>query len=411
MRRLLAVPDARRLIAGEGLSMFGDRAMFLVLGIWAKDLTGSNAAAGLVFFAFLAPILLGPVGGLLADRVRRRPLMIATDLGIAAVTLLLFLVEDESDLWILYLVAALYGLSSIVFASAQSALLKTMLPEELLADANAVLQTIREGVRLVAPLAGAALYALWGGGWVAAMDAATFVVSALALASLTLREPKPEPPERRIVTEVLAGIRHIWDTLPLREIVGASAVALFVIGFTETLIFAVIDEGLGREPAFLGVLAAFQGAGAIVGGLLAARVLRIVGDGRLLASGLALFAFGCAFLIAPSLPPVLVGQALAGAGIAWAVVGFGTSIQLRSPLPVLGRVHAAAETLVGTPQTASIALGAVLASVFDYKLLLAIVAGVVAAAAIYLITRADLALPVARPEVVADRESLRPSPR
>src|SRR5262249_6613083 len=70
MRALLAHRDARVLIAGQLVSMFGDSAMFLVLGIWAKALTGSNAAAGLVFFVLVAATLAAPLGGLIADRVR-----------------------------------------------------------------------------------------------------------------------------------------------------------------------------------------------------------------------------------------------------------------------------------------------------------------------------------------------------
>ena len=55
MRRLLRHRDARLLVVGQTLSVFGDRAMFLALGVWVKELTGSSAAAGLVFFAYAAP--------------------------------------------------------------------------------------------------------------------------------------------------------------------------------------------------------------------------------------------------------------------------------------------------------------------------------------------------------------------
>ena len=66
----------RLLLAGQSLSSFGDTALYLTLGIWAKALTGSNAAAGGVFLALGIPALFAPVGGHLADRVRRRPLLI-----------------------------------------------------------------------------------------------------------------------------------------------------------------------------------------------------------------------------------------------------------------------------------------------------------------------------------------------
>jgi MFS family permease len=67
------------------------------MGIWVKSLTGSNADAGLTFFFFTAPTLLAPVSGLLADRVRRRPLLLATNLLTGAAVLLLFLVPGPGQ--------------------------------------------------------------------------------------------------------------------------------------------------------------------------------------------------------------------------------------------------------------------------------------------------------------------------
>ena len=128
MRALFLDRDARLLLVGQGLSLFGDRAMYLVLGIWVKTLTGSNTQAGLVFFVLALPGLVAPGFGLLVDRVRKRPLMIATDLGIALVLAALLLVHDRSDVWIVYVVTLLYGASGFLFTSAQSALLTQMLP-------------------------------------------------------------------------------------------------------------------------------------------------------------------------------------------------------------------------------------------------------------------------------------------
>ena len=81
MRHLFADRDARLLLAGQTLSAFGDWAMLIVLAVWMKSLTGSSALAGLVFFVFAAGSLLAPLGGLLADRVSRRPLMIGRSSG------------------------------------------------------------------------------------------------------------------------------------------------------------------------------------------------------------------------------------------------------------------------------------------------------------------------------------------
>src|SRR5919109_4644709 len=102
MRALVARRDVRLLLAGQALSMFGDWMMIIVLGIWAKVLTGSNSAAGLVFFVFALASLAAPLGGLVVDRRRKRPLMVATHLALAAVMCLLLLVHDRGDIWLLY---------------------------------------------------------------------------------------------------------------------------------------------------------------------------------------------------------------------------------------------------------------------------------------------------------------------
>ena len=158
--------------------MFGDTALWLALAIWAKKLTGSSAAAGMVMFCLAAPQLLAPLSGMVVDRVRRRPLLIAANLATAVAVLPLLLVNDRGDVWILYAVTAAYGVSFSVLGAGESALLATMLPADELADANGVMQTAREGLRLVAPLAGAALFTAAGGAAVVLLDVATFVVAA-----------------------------------------------------------------------------------------------------------------------------------------------------------------------------------------------------------------------------------------
>ena len=377
MRALLQNRDARLLLIGQSLSLFGDRSMYLVLGIWVKTLTGSNAQAGLVFFVLAAPGLLAPAFGLAVDRMRKRPLMIATDIVIGLVLLTLLFVHGRGDVWIIYAVTLVYGASGYLFSSAQSALLTRMLPPERLGDANAALQTVSEGSRLIAPLIGAGLFAAVGGAAVAVLDAATFAASALCLLGVRLREERPVAPEHHILVQVAAGVRHIARTAGLRRIVLVTGLALLVVGFIETAIFAVLQHGLHRPPSFLGVLSVAQGVGAIVGGVTAPAALRRFGDGRTLGVGVLLFAAGDALFLIPSLVPVLVGFAVAGAGLSWAVVAFGTAIQLRTPADLQGRVYSAADMILGTPQTLSIALGAALITVVDYRILI-VAMGVVA---------------------------------
>src|ERR1700757_2400931 len=128
MRRLLTYRDARLLLAGQTLSAFGDWALLIVLAVWMKTLTGSSAAAGMTFFVFAAGSLAAPLGGLLADRVRRRPLMIVTDCVLGAFVLVLLVVHDRGDAWLIYAVALAYGALGTVFFPARAALLKIMVP-------------------------------------------------------------------------------------------------------------------------------------------------------------------------------------------------------------------------------------------------------------------------------------------
>ena len=400
MRRLFRLPNVRLFVSGWTLSVFGDWAMFIVLGVWTKDLTGSNSAAGLVFFALGVPSLLAPFAGLVVDRLKRRPLLIGIHAAEALVVLALLLVHDRGDVWIIYAVALFYGAAGTFGASARSALMTVMLPRELLAESNGVLQTLREGLRLVAPLVGALIYASVGGGAVAVLDSASFVAVVIALALMRVEEPRLEREEHRFATELLAGARHVFATPPLRQIILATGVCLLVVGFAETVIFAVLDEGLHRPASFFGVLSSLQGVGAIAGGLTAARTMRRIGDVKLVGFGMVLLTVGDISLISHSLVLVLAGIAVAGAGIAWLIVGYATAIQLRTPLRLQGRVLSASDTLINTPQTISIALGAALVSIVDYRLLLVVMGFVVAVCGTYLLTRQPA--PAAEPAAEKD---------
>ncbi len=389
MRRVLARREMRLYVAGQTLSLFGDSAMWLALGVWAKTLTGSSAAAGMVMFFIAAPSLLSPLSGLLVDRVRRRRLLIVANLATGAAVLPLLLVHDRGDIWILYAVTAAYGFSYTVLGSGQSALLASLLPEDELADANAVLQTVREGLRLVAPLAGAALFTAVGGAAVAVLDAATFVLAAAAIALMRTPDPRPTRTTERVLAAVAAGARHVHAVVPLRQMTIACAAALLFIGFSETLTFEVVDIGLDRETAFVGVLLAAQGVGAIVGAAFAARLVRRAGEGPVAGLGMLVFSLGTTMQTSSSLLVVLAGLVLFGIGVPWVLVALFTLIQRSTPAVLQGRVYSAVEVLVGVPQMVSIAAGAMLVTLVDYRLLLGLEAAVVAAAGVWLLTRAD----------------------
>jgi MFS family permease len=402
MRKLLAHRDARIYLSGQMFSLFGDSSLWLAMGIWVKTLTGSNAQAGLVFFFFTAPSLLAPTFGLLADRVRRRPLLLAANTFTPVAVLALLAVRGPGQVWLIDAVMCAYGISYLVLGPAQSALLTVMVPAELLPDANGALRTAQELLRLFGPLAGAGLFVAVGGHVVAVIDAATFAFPVASLLLLRVREPAPQPVTGRWAAQLTAGVRHIWRTVELRHVIVAGACTTTVFGFGETITYAIAGNGLHRPAAFVGVLAAVQGAGAVAGGLSAATLGRRLGEGRLIGVTMLMAAAGAALQIPPVLPAVLAGDIIFGASIPGMVVGLITLTQRVTPPDLQGRVYAAVETVITTPQTISIALGAALITVTGYKTLLAAMAVTIALAAIYLLTRPGQRQP-ARQDVTRPR--------
>jgi hypothetical protein len=265
------------------------------------------------------------------------------------------------------------------------------IPRELLGDGNAIFQSVREGLRLIAPLVGAGIYAAAGGGVVAIVDSLSFAGVLVALLMMKTPEPRFEKVEHSFIAEAMAGAHHIFRTIPLRQIIFSTGAGLFVVGFSETIIFAVIDEGLHRPPSFLGVLSTLQGVGAIAGGLTAVRGLRALGDVRVAGIGMAGFAIGDLTFVTSSMPLIAVGIAVAGFGVSWLIVGLMTAIQVRTPLRLQGRVSSAADVFINTPQTISIAVGAVLITLVDYRLLVVVEAVAVALCGVYLLTRERVA--------------------
>ncbi len=408
LRGAFADPGFRRLLAGQSLSGFGDTALYLTLPIWAKNLTGSNAAAGAVFLALGIPALFGPVAGHMADRVARRPLAICVNALTAALVLALFAVRSSHQLWIIYLVTFGYGVAGRIVSSANSGLRKDMLAGKDLASANAAMQSISQGVRIVAPLAGAGLYTAFGGGAVAAMDAVTFAAAIAALASIRVRESQPEAAARgEFWREVSAGFRHIRTVALLRQITLVTAAVFAVIGLNETVIFAVIGQGLHKAPSFFGVVCAVQGAGSIAAGATMTVLLRRIGSARMVGLSLAALASAGLAYLTSSVASVLAGAFADGIGVVWLTAVSVSALQLYSPARLQGRVSAAWTTSIITPQTLSIAAGTAAISHVSYRLLLLAVIAVPAAGALLLIAR-PAAEPAAEPRPRPESEDDRP---
>ncbi|WP_216592878.1 MFS transporter [Verrucosispora sioxanthis] len=381
MRTVLSRPDFRLLFGGLLASMTAESILLLALAVWVKDLTGSDGLAGATIFVVLAPRMLAPLVGWFVDRYPRRPCFVVTNLATALLLTPLLAVRDAADLWLIYAVAAAYGLSNLTVGAVLSRLVRELVPPDLLGEANGALQTARQGLRLIGPLAGAGLYVALGGWPLAVVGMAGFLVAAVVVGAprATTRAPGPSavlPADGvghrpRWASELLAGLRHLVGEPALRRALLGYGLGSLVMGFTESLIFAYVDRGLGREPAFVGVLFTVQGIGGLVGGLLSATVLRRVGELGALAVGVALFGPAALLLAYPNLWLGLAAVLMAGLSLPLALVGLHTLIQRRTPPELLGRVAAAAEAAVRCPQAFSIGLGALVVALLDYRLVFA----------------------------------------
>ena len=378
----LADPRFRRLLIGNSVSSCGDSALYLSLGIWAKDLTGSNAAAGAIFLAQGLPCLAGPVAGQLCDRVRRRPLLIAANAATGASVLALLAVRSPGQLWVMYLVAACYGAGYTIITPAGAGLVKDLLADQDLAGASAASVTLGQGLRLVSPLAGAAVYTRFGGGCLAIGDAATFLAAVAAVASVRVDETSPSDSSRTPArTGLLDGIRHLRRTPLLAQVTVTATAAMLVTGFYESVTFAVIGA-IGNPSSFFGPLMSIQAAGSIAGGLAAAPLIRRAGEARTLGLALTAWALASIAYMIPALPASCAAVAIFGVAVPLCAVPVRTATQRYTPPRLQGRAIAASSMATGLAQTLSIAIGAALVDTLGYRPLLAIATAVLAAAAI-----------------------------
>jgi MFS family permease len=234
-----------RLFLGVTLvSGFGNTAMFLAAPVWTLTLTGSSSLAAVCGFLVYLPTAFGPALGALVDRVDRRRLPILTNLAMAAILPSLLAVRDRGDLWILFSVMLAYGISHVLNDSAEAALLPAALPVAELGKLNGLRMSAQEGMKLVAPLAGAGLFAWAGGPAVAAVSVVALAISALLYSRIR--------PERRIVRAAQArirdGIGFLWRHRAIRELVLVSSVAAAMSGLSTAAIYTVVTTDLRLDP-------------------------------------------------------------------------------------------------------------------------------------------------------------------
>jgi MFS family permease len=262
--------DFRLLWTGTTVSLLGDGVFYVALAWQVYDLSDVPAALSVVGLAMSASqVVFLLLGGVAGDRLERRGVMLAADLlrfgAIAALGGLAL--GGGLRLWQVVVVAAVYGTGAGFFGPSFDAIVPDLVPRELLAEANSVDQFIRPiALRLAGPALGGWLVAGCGAGAAFLLDAASFLVSAAALA--LLRPPRAAPDAAAEEGSALGGIRDgfrfvrgrvwLWGTL-----LAAAVAYLLFVGPSEVLVPFMVKRELGGSAGDLGLVFAVGGVGAV----------------------------------------------------------------------------------------------------------------------------------------------------
>ncbi|QOV41420.1 MFS transporter [Streptomyces ferrugineus] len=348
---VLRDPDFRRLFAATAFGQLGDRVVFLALPLIAiTALRADEFQVGLLTTMTTAgSLLVGLPAGAWVDRMRKRSVLVSTDLARALVLLTLPLAwwADLLSIWWLYTVALVHGVLTVFFDVAHVSFLPHLVGRDQLMEGNSKLSAIRSVTSISGPgLAGPLV------GWVGAP--VTVLVSSVGMAlsgvlatGIRTRERKPEPSRQpRLGRDIGEGLKFVLRHAGLRAItLGDATFNLFLVMY-QAMLLVFLEREIGLGSFGIGVVLSGMGCGALVGALVAARVSRWVGQGPVI-------------WLAPLVtcpPTALMASARPGWSVCVAVVGIaGLSLggvvrvvaqssfqQALAPDRLLGRVSATA---------------------------------------------------------------------
>ena len=360
-RDVLAIRDARALIGASAASQIGDWLYNAALLGYVFSATHSAAWVGAATICRLLPyVLLGPLGGAVADRLPRRTVLLAGDLLRLALMLVMAAVVAANGPVVLVIgLAALASAAGSAERPAALSLLPRLVGEARIGPANALLHTVQDLGIVIGPAIGAVLLAVASAPAVFLANAATFAVSALLLS--TLRRYKVTAAGSRAAgTGVLAGLRTARVTpfvLPLFVLV---AMVELTYGAQTVQLVIYADRSLGLGTGGYGLLLAASGAGGLIsaafnGQLATSRQLTlvVVGAGALACASQLVYAGSDALAVA------LIVTVAGGAGLVCCEVVSETVLARVIPSETLGRVAG----LFAASSIAAMVGGAVLASI------------------------------------------------
>lgn len=289
--------DFVNLWAAESVSQFGAQISLLALPLAAVlSLDATAGQMGLLGAAGTAPFLLfGLFVGVWVDRLRRRPLMIAADLGRAALLAVIPL-----GWWLgwlrmelLYGVAFLAGTLTVCFDVAYLSFLPSVVRREQLIEGNSKLQASASIAQVAGPGLGGVLVGLVTAPYAIALNAATYLFSALFLGRVRVAEAAPERhAEQRVLRAIWEGVATVWGDARLRAI-ALCAAFIAVFGYVFLAVYVLyMTRDLGLDAAQVGLVFGLGGAGAFIGALLAEPLARRLGVGPAIILGRLLFGAG-----------------------------------------------------------------------------------------------------------------------
>jgi MFS family permease len=357
----LAVPNFRRYVSGQSLSLIGTWVETVAQALLVLRLTHSGIALGLTTAARYAPILLlSPYAGLLVDRYAKRHVLLVTQIGLGLVsaTLGAAVLTGDIRLWQVVVLAVLFGILSAVDNPARQAFTQEVVGHDLVRNAVTLNSTSVNVARVIGPAIAAVLVSTVGIGWCFVVNAASFGFVVVSLLSLDTRRLHPVPPVPRGRGQLRAGLRYAAGVPAIiRPLLMMALVGTFTFEFEVSLPLLAETTFHGTGTTYSWLIGAL-GAGAVVGGLYAARSAR-TGVARLIRAAVG-YAIAVGLLaVAPTLATAIAACVLVGvASVIFLTTGNAT-IQLASDPEYRGRVTALwSMALVGSTPIGSPVIGA-----------------------------------------------------
>ncbi len=353
-RRVLSKPNFAKLWTGQSVSWFGDSLYFLSLLWLVQEMTGSKAMMGLVAVARTVPQLLGFVAGALVDRLNKRNSMVAVSVCQALLVscIPLFKVFGVLRVWHIPFVAFGLALLGTFFFPARQALLPDLVEQHELVTANALMSVSQQTVSLLGYSTGGLFIASFGVMPLFALDAATFVVAAIAIWLLDIRKSGTEVLEANpagrthVFGDVVQGIRFIGTTRALIIAIPLSIAINFLFAPLSVLMPAWVTEVLNREADAYGFIQSAMMVGMVVGSFVAGLLAQHLSKSGLILGGIVMTGLSLvAFAISRNIWLVLACMAAFGLSNAVTNVLFTAYIQSIVPRDMIGRVFGAVGTI------------------------------------------------------------------